>query len=82
MDLQYNKLYHNSAGECMNGFGNWLRNLGAKLAYGLRRFMTGRYGTDKLNMAILGVGLAACLISMFIHYMPVNLALTGICLTI
>ena len=59
----------------MNGFGNWLRNLGAKLIYGIRRFMTGRYGTDKLNMTILGVGLGASLISMFIHFMPVNLAL-------
>ena len=60
----------------MNGFGNWLRNLGAKLAYGIRRFMTGRYGTDKLNMTILGVGLAISVISMFIHFIPVNLALT------
>ena len=60
----------------MNGFGNWLRNMGAKLAYGIRRFMTGRYGTDKLNMTILGVGLGISLISMFIHFIPVNLALT------
>ena len=60
----------------MNGFGAWLRKLGAKITAGLRRFMMGRYGTDKLNMVILGVGLALCLISMFIHYIPVNLTLT------
>lgn len=60
----------------MNGFGVWLRSLGTKLSGGLRRFMMGRYGTDKLNMVILGAGLVACLISMFIHFAPVNLALT------
>lgn len=60
----------------MNRFGAWLRNLGAKLSAGLRRFMMGRYGTDKLNMVILGAGLCACIISMFIHFAPVNLALT------
>ena len=27
--------------------------------------MTGRYGTDRLNMVILGIGLAASLLSMF-----------------
>ena len=30
----------------------------------MRRFMTGRYGTDKLNMALLSVGLVLCLLSM------------------
>jgi len=53
-----------------------LRNLGAKFTAGMRRFMTGRYGTDKLNMVILGAGLIACLISMFVHFAPVNLLLT------
>ena len=62
----------------MNGFGAWLRNLGAKMAAGLRRFMMGRYGTDKLNMAILLAGFVACLLSMFIKYVPVTLALTVI----
>ena len=62
----------------MNGFGSWLRNLGAKFSAGMRRFMMGRYGTDKLNMVILGAGLIACLISMFIRYAPVNLLLTVI----
>ena len=47
-----------------------------KFSNGLRRFMMGRYGTDKLNMAILGVGLVACILSMFIRFAPVTLALT------
>jgi len=62
----------------MNGFGNWLRSMGAKLSAGMRRFMMGRYGTDKLNMAILCVGLVACILSMFIRVAPVTLALTVI----
>ena len=60
----------------MNGFGNWLRSLGGKIAAGMRRFMMGRYGTDKLNMTLLGVGLVACILSMFIRFDPVTLALT------
>lgn len=60
----------------MNGFGNWLRSVGAKFAGLMRRFMMGRYGTDKLNMALLCVGLVASLISMFIKFPLVNLVLT------
>ena len=60
----------------MNGFSVWFRRFAAKLAMGLRHFMAGRYGTDKLNMVILGAGLIASLVGMFIHYPPVNLALT------
>ena len=60
----------------MGGFGFWLRNMGRKLSFGFRQFMMGRYGTDKLNMVILGAGLMASVIGMFIHFAPVNLALT------
>ena len=60
----------------MNGFGQWLKGLGAKLRDGARRFMTGRYGTDKLNMWILGAGVVACLASMFVPSAPVKLVLT------
>ena len=35
------------------------------------RFMEGRYGTDKLNMTILGVGVALCIISLFLGNVPV-----------
>ena len=62
----------------MNGFSSWFRNLGAKIAAGIRQFMMGRYGTDKLNMVILGSGLIASLVSMFIHFAPVNLLLTAV----
>ena len=43
--------------------GNWLRNLGYKLRTALQRFMAGRYGTDRLNMAILCAGLAFSLLA-------------------
>ncbi len=59
----------------MGGFGNWLRSVGAKIGAFFRRFMAGRYGTDKLNMVILGAGLIACVISMLVKFAPVNLAL-------
>ena len=60
----------------MNGFGNWLRSFSYKMRMALSHFMMGRYGTDKLNMAILGAGVVICLISMFIKAPLVNLILT------
>jgi len=48
----------------MNGFGDWLRRMGANLVAGIRRFMQGRYGSDKLNTAILVAGLIACFLAM------------------
>ena len=59
----------------MNGIGGWFRQFSAKLSAGLRNFMMGRYGTDRLNMAILGVGLAASLLSVFIKAPTLNLVL-------
>ena len=59
----------------MNGFGDWFRQLTAKMSGALRNFMVGRYGTDRLNMAILSVGLAASLLSMIFKFAPVNLVL-------
>ena len=59
----------------MNGIGSWLRQFSARLSAGLRNFMAGRYGTDKLNMLILSVGLAVSLLSVFVQYAPVNLLL-------
>ena len=60
----------------MNGFGNWLRQLGYKISNSFRQFMIGRYGNDKLNMWILGGGVILCLISMFFSRPLVNLLLT------
>ena len=62
----------------MNGIGGFFRSLGAKISAGLRSFMAGRYGTDKLNMTILGAGLVICLITMFIPWQLVNLLLTAV----
>ena len=50
----------------MNGFGNWIRQAAYKARVAFGRFMQGRYGTDKLNTTILGVGVIACLVGMFI----------------
>ena len=60
----------------MNGIGAWIRRLGAKMAVGARRFMQGRYGTDKLNTAILVAGFGACVLSMLIRLPLVNWLLT------
>ena len=50
----------------MNGSGGWFRRMGAKIKEGFRSFMAGRYGTDKLNLTILGAGVALCLLSVWI----------------
>ncbi len=42
----------------------------------LRRFMTGRYGTDKLSMTILTVGVIASLVSIFMPIPFVQMLLT------
>ncbi len=60
----------------MNGIGGWFRNLGTKLNNGLRSFMVGRYGTDKLNTAILGAGVIACLLTVLIRQPMLDLVLT------
>jgi len=62
----------------MNGMGNWFRQFTARLRTGLRRFMEGRYGTDKLNTTILGVGVIACILSLFIKNPAVNLILVTV----
>ena len=62
----------------MNGIGGWFRQFSARLSASLRSFMAGRYGTDKLNMVILSVGLAVSLLSVFFRYPPVNLLLVAL----
>lgn len=51
----------------MSRIGDWLR-----------RFMMGRYGTDKLNLAILMAGLAACFLAMLIPVAGLRLLLTAL----
>ena len=62
----------------MNGFGNWLRNVGYKLRTGLAHFMSGRYGTDKLNMATLCTGLVFSLLASFAPGAAVKLLFTTV----
>ena len=46
----------------MKGIGGFFRNLTLRLSTGLRRFMEGRYGSDKLNTAILVAALVLVLV--------------------
>ncbi len=56
--------------------GGGFRNFFGRIGNGLRKFMTGRYGTDKLNTVILFTGVVLCLVAMFIPFPLVKLALT------
>ena len=42
----------------------------------LQRFMAGRYGTDKLNMYILGAGVAVCVLTVLLPWALADLILT------
>ena len=53
----------------MNSFLQRLKN-------GFRHFMLGRYGTDKLNMAILTAGVICSVVVMFVRLPVLDLALT------
>ncbi len=55
----------------MNGFFS-------RLSASLRQFMAGRYGTDKLNMAILGAGLAASFVSVWVSHPVADLIFVGL----
>ena len=60
----------------MNGNGGWFSRLTYSFKMGLRRFMTGRYGNDKLNNAILILGLILCVASMLLPSRPLVLVMT------
>ena len=49
-----------------------------KLRNVFRRFMVGRYGTDKLNMAILIAGVAVCVVGMFVPSALLGLLCTAV----
>ena len=49
-----------------------------KISQWLRRFMAGRYGTDKLNTYILALGVIFCLVSMFFPTAVGKLLLTAL----
>ena len=50
----------------MNGIGGWFRQMTTKLGAGLRRFMEGRYGSDKLGIFMLRVALVLMVIDLFL----------------
>lgn len=52
---------------------NFLRNLGKRIANGMHRFMMGRYGSDKLNTALLLTAVVLCLISALLPFFIVRL---------
>lgn len=60
----------------MNNFSAWLRQFFGRIGASFRNFMSGRYGTDKLNMVILGAGVLVSLIASFIRPPLVMLLLT------
>ena len=57
----------------MNNFRLKLQQFSARFLAGVRHFMSGRYGMDKLNMAILWAGVICSLLSAMIRVQPVNL---------
>ena len=56
--------------------GNWFRQFFSRINAGLRRFMQGRYGSDKLNTALLITGLVTCFLSMVAGVGIIGLVLT------
>ena len=60
----------------MKTVGSWLRQAGMNLFNGVQRFMMGRYGHDRLNMALLGLGLVLTIITMFVTNKLIVLLLT------
>lgn len=52
---------------------NFFRNLAYRIKNGVRHFMMGRYGSDKLNTALLLAAVVICLISAFVPFLPVKL---------
>ena len=62
----------------MNGLGARLRQMGMKMNIGLRRFMEGRYGNDKLNNAILGAAMVMVILAVFIRNPLINLLTHGV----
>ena len=60
----------------MNNFGSWLRQVGMNITNGIRRFMMGRYGHDRLNLALLIVGLILSILSMMTDNWILDFVLT------
>ena len=50
----------------MKNVGSWFRQAGMNFVNSIQRMMMGRYGHDRLNVALLVVGLILTVISMFL----------------
>ena len=59
----------------MRGFMDWLRRAWDRLLRGWGRFMQGRYGSDKLNTALIWTAFGAFLLSSLIPVTVVRLVL-------
>ena len=59
----------------MKQTGGWLRQAGMNFANGIQRFMMGRYGHDRLNVALLILGVVLSIVSMFVRNKVVLLIL-------
>ncbi len=53
--------------------------MSGKISEGFRRFMAGRYGSDKLNMTILTAGVVLSIAALFIPIAAVKLILMLLC---
>lgn len=60
----------------MKNVGSWFRQAGMNFANSIQRMMMGRYGHDRLNVALLVVGLIMTVISMFVRVKLVVLVTT------
>ena len=55
-----------------------MRKLGQRLIAAFRHFMMGRYGTDKLNNLLLGLGLGTCFVNILVGNYALGLVLTAV----
>ena len=60
----------------MKNITSWLRQAGMNFLNATQRFMMGRYGHDRLNMALLIAGLVMSVLSMFVDNWLLDLLLT------
>lgn len=60
----------------MKNIGSWFRQAGTNFMNSTQRFMVGRYGHDRLNMALLIVGLVMSILSVFVENKLIDLILS------
>ena len=58
----------------MNGIRKFLRQIGTWMT----KFMSGRYGMDKLNFAVLWVSVGVAFLGVFVPFAPVRLVLVAV----